>query len=183
MTTPTTLSANRLCCVRSCRDDLVTRGRQAPCAAIRSIWTRVRPGKKQGVLLSPFDPVLWDRKRVAQLFGFDQVLEIFKPGPQRKYGYFCLPVLAGERLVGRVDLKAQRKSGRLIVLSRHFEDGATSGFTQRVALALLGGVEAVAQVQIAPAVGGGHSLIHLHVQRPQPRDVRRLLASVKSIWI
>ena len=58
------------------------------------------------------------------------------------------------------------------------EDGAAGGLAQRVALALLGGVEAVAQVQIAPAVGGGHGLIHLLVQRPQPRDVRRLLAPV-----
>jgi uncharacterized protein YcaQ len=89
----------------------------------------VRPGNRKGVLLSPFDPVLWDRKRVAQLFGFDQVLEIFKPAPQRKYGYFCLPVLAGERLIARVDLKADRSKGRLRVLSRRFEstNSATPG--------------------------------------------------------
>ena len=82
---------------------------------------RIRPGRDRGVLLSPFDPVLWDRDRVRTLFGFEQVLEIFKPAPQRKYGYYCLPVLAGERLVGRVDLKADRKTRSLAVLSRHFE--------------------------------------------------------------
>jgi uncharacterized protein YcaQ len=87
---------------------------------------RVRPGTRNGVLLSPFDPVLWDRKRVSQLFGFDQVLEIFKPAPERKYGYFCLPVLAGERLIGRVDLKANRAKGRLKVLSRRFESTSSS---------------------------------------------------------
>jgi len=81
-----------------------------------------RPRTGRGVLLSPFDPLIWDRPRVDTLFGFHQILEIFKPAPQRTYGYFCLPVLAGERLVGRFDLKADRKAGRLHVLSHHPEN-------------------------------------------------------------
>jgi hypothetical protein len=85
------------------------------------------------VLLSPFDPVLWDRKRVARLFGFDQVLEIFKPAAERRYGYFCLPVLAGERLVARVDLKADRGKGRLHVLSRRLEPTGGSGIKRTAA--------------------------------------------------
>lgn len=87
---------------------------------------RVRPQPDRGVLLSPFDPLLWDRNRVTQLFGFHQMLEIFKPAEKRVYGYYCLPVLAGERLVARYDLKADRKRGVLQVLRRHFEGGDPS---------------------------------------------------------
>jgi hypothetical protein len=88
---------------------------------------RVRPRADKGVLLSPFDPVLWDRRRVRQLFAFDQVLEIFKPAPKRKYGYYCLPVLAGDKLVARVDLKADWKAKKLIVLSVLSEEADVTG--------------------------------------------------------
>lgn len=101
----------------------------------------VRPRRDRGVLLSPFDPLLWDRQRVQRLFGFDQVLEIFKPAPQRVYGYYCLPVLAGEELIARFDLKAERAQGRLRVLSCRFEStghpqAATSRETEAARTAL-----------------------------------------------
>ncbi len=81
----------------------------------------VRPRRDRGVLLSPFDPVLWDRGRVRRLFGFDQLLEIFKPASERIYGYYCLPVLAGDRLIARYDLKAEKRKRALRVLSLRFE--------------------------------------------------------------
>lgn len=86
---------------------------------------RSRPRRDRGILLSPFDPVLWDRGRVDLLFKFHQLLEIYKPSRQRIYGYYCLPVLAGDRLVARYDLKADRKKGRLAVLAQHFEEPPT----------------------------------------------------------
>jgi uncharacterized protein YcaQ len=75
------------------------------------------------VLLSPFDPLLWDRERARLLFGFDQVLEIYVPPARRRFGYFVLPVLAGERIPARVDVKADREAGRLRALAVHLEDG------------------------------------------------------------
>ena len=78
------------------------------------------------MLLSPFDPLLWDRARVRRLFEFDQVLEVFKPASQRTFGYYCMPVLAGERLIARFDFKADRKKGTLHVLSCRFEGTNTS---------------------------------------------------------
>jgi uncharacterized protein len=59
-------------------------------------------------VLSPFDPLLRDRRRLLQLFGFDYRIEIFVPAARRKYGYYVFPLLDGERLVGRIDMKASR---------------------------------------------------------------------------
>jgi uncharacterized protein YcaQ len=79
------------------------------------------------VLLSPFDNLLCDRARTEALFGFTHRLEIYVPKPKRRWGYFVLPILDGERLVGRADLAIDRKRGVLQALSVHKEPGAPRG--------------------------------------------------------
>ena len=74
-------------------------------------------------LLSPFDPVVWDRRRALELFGFDYRIECYTPAPKRRYGYFTLPILHRGALIGRLDPKAHRKDGIFEVKALYIEPG------------------------------------------------------------
>ena len=81
------------------------------------------PRPSAAVLLSPFDNLLWDRRFVLRVFGFDHVIEIYKRAPERRYGYYVLPFLWRDRIVGRADLKSDRAEGALTVNAFHLEPG------------------------------------------------------------
>ncbi|MFC9919405.1 winged helix-turn-helix domain-containing protein [Agromyces binzhouensis] len=92
-----------------------------------------RPRRIEAVaLLSPFDPVVWFRPRTERLFDFHYRIEIYTPEPQRKFGYYSLPVLLDDRVVGRVDLKSDRKAGVLRVQSAWAEAGAPGDTAERL---------------------------------------------------
>ncbi len=74
-------------------------------------------------VLNPFDPLLRDRERLARLFGFDYRIEVFVPAARRKYGYYVFPLLEGERLIGRIDIKADRQRAALDVKALWLEPG------------------------------------------------------------
>lgn len=89
-------------------------------------------------LLSPFDPLIWDRGRASEMFGFDYRIEVYTPAPRRVYGYYVLPILHRGKLIGRLDPKAHRKEGVFEIRALHLEPGVrlTDRMAREVATAI-----------------------------------------------
>nr|WP_282097569.1 crosslink repair DNA glycosylase YcaQ family protein [Luteibacter sp. SG786] len=116
-------------------------------------------------LLSPFDPVVWDRARAQDLFGFEYTIECYTPAAKRKYGYYVLPILHRGRLVGRLDAKAHRQAGLFQVLGVWLEAG------EATTPALVEGVASAIRECAA-----WHGTPRIAIDRSQPRDLAGRLA-------
>ena len=103
----------------------VTLGRRSYLALLETAKSLPELPDQELRVLAPLDPLLWDRKLVEHLFGFDYVWEIYKPEAQRRWGYYVCPLLRGERLVGRIE--ARRAGKTLQLLGLWWEDRATAG--------------------------------------------------------
>jgi uncharacterized protein YcaQ len=104
--------------------DVGAAGEEAVVEGVRGRW-RVdpvqlgQPFEGRAALLSPFDRLVHDRKRTVELFTYEYQLEMYKPAARRRWGYFALPILYGDRLVGKLDATADRRAGVLSVHAIH----------------------------------------------------------------
>ena len=117
--------------------DVGEAGEPAVVEGVRGQWrvdpTQLgRPFSGRAALLSPFDRLLADRKRMSELFEFDYILEMYKPAGARRWGYYALPILYGDRLVGKLDATADRKEGELRVAAVHQDVPFTTAMTEAV---------------------------------------------------
>lgn len=101
-------------------------------------------------LLSPFDPLVWDRARVRAMFDFDYSIECYLPAAKRRYGYYVLPILHRGKLIGRLDAKAHRADGVFEVKAFYLEE--TVAPTERMLAAVAGAIAAMAAWHDAPDV-------------------------------
>ena len=117
--------------------DVGEAGEPAVVEGVKGAW-RVDPSllgqpfSGRAALLSPFDRLIHDRKRTAELFEFDYQLEVYKPAAKRRWGYFALPILYGDRLVGKLDAAADRAAGVLRVHAIHQDDPFTKTMTAAI---------------------------------------------------
>ena len=131
--------------VTAALDDLVDAGELYP-ITVEGWTTAGRPAKAwlhadavvprkidAAAILTPFDPVVWFRDRAERLFDFEYRIEIYTPAPRRRFGYYSLPVLVGDDIVGRVDLKADRAASTLLVQSAWWEHGTPADAAPRLA--------------------------------------------------
>src|SRR5205085_5268187 len=83
----------------------------------------IRLPRHRPLLLSPFDPLVWERSRAERLFGFEYRIEIYTPEAKRRYGYYVLPLLVDGALVGRIDARNDRAGQTLVIPAVHLEPG------------------------------------------------------------
>jgi hypothetical protein len=135
--------------------------KRAQRSALRAAYT---------TLLSPFDPVVWDRARASALFGFDYTLECYTPERKRHYGYFVLPILRRGQLVGRLDAKAHRSDGVFEIKALFLEPGVE--------------IDAALSADVARAIqacADWHGTPRVVVRRGNPPDfARRLRLQLKA---
>jgi uncharacterized protein YcaQ len=120
-------------------------------------------------LLSPFDPLVWDRVRASELFGFEYRLECYTPAPKRVHGYFALPVLRRGKLIGRLDAKAHRKEGTFEVRALYLEPGVR--LTGRAAADVAHAIQECASWHGTPRVT---------ITRSDPPQAGRMIGAVLS---
>ena len=115
-------------------------------------------------LLSPFDPLVWDRARAEAMFGFEYAIECYTPAPKRRYGYYVLPILHRGELVGRLDAKAHREEGVFGISALFLEPGQAA--TPRLVAELAGAIERTAR---------WHDTRTVTIERSEPAGLARAL--------
>lgn len=120
--------------VEQMKDILYCRAEDLP--LIEAVLQNPAP-KLRCELIAPLDNFLWDRKLINELFGFDYTWEIYTPAIKRKFGYYVLPLLYGESLIGRAEVIAERKSGTLVVKNIWYENGIKPTKQLRTALKIV----------------------------------------------
>ncbi|WP_432807104.1 winged helix-turn-helix domain-containing protein [Paenibacillus cellulositrophicus] len=138
--------------VEQLKDTLYCRAEDLP--LIEAVLQNPEP-KFRCELIAPLDNLIWDRKLISELFGFDYTWEIYTPAVKRKFGYYVLPLLYGESLIGRAEVIAERKTGTLVVKNIWYENGIQPTKQLRTALnhcfqhfALFNGCGTISEVEI-----------------------------------